>query len=182
MGNEVRQRVLGALGRFDVLQASGQLDGLLASCARFAQHSAVLSAARANRLEPLERTRIGPPLVFQRLWEQLGLPSLLGELLADRRFEFEVERAVKEVSEVVLGRGGRYQEVFGRRQKSKDPAPLKVKEVWVEDRRYIVCLNEEQAEVDRANREAILKSLADRLTRRARRVGVGRVVGCRLSR
>jgi len=72
-------------------------------------------------------------------------------------------RAVKEVSEVVLRRGGRYREVFGPKHKSKDPAPLKVKEVWVEDRRYIVCLNEEQAEVDRANREAIVAALQDQL-------------------
>jgi transposase len=360
-GDQVRQRVLGTLGRLDVLQATGQLDGLLASCGRFAAHSAVLSAEREDRLKPLRRIRIGPPLVFERLWQELGLPQVLRRLLADRKFEFDVERAVfltvlhrlfapgsdraaerwksgyamagveglqlhhlyramawlgeplpedqqadatpfaprcvkdrieealfektrdlfsgldlvffdttsiyfegeggetigqygnskdhrrdrkqmvvavvldeqgrpiccelwpgntsdakslipiidrlrrrfhigsicvvadrgmisrqtirelgqpernvryilgarlravKEVSEVVLRRGGRYREVFGPKQKSKDPAPLKVKEVWVEDRRYIVCLNEEQAEVDRANREAILKSLADRL-------------------
>jgi hypothetical protein len=360
-GGQVRQRVLGTLGRLDLLQASGQLDGLLASCARFAQHSAVLSAEREDRLEPLRRVRIGPPLVFERLWQELGLPQVLGRLLADRKFEFDVERAVfltvlhrlfapgsdraaerwksgyaiagveglrlhhlyramawlgeplpedqqahatpfaprcvkdrieealfektrdlfsgldlvffdttsiyfegaggdsigqygnskdhrrdrkqmvvavvldnegrpiccelwpgntsdaktlipiidrlrrrfhiqsicvvadrgmisretiralgqpernvrfllgarlravNEVSQVVLRRGGRYREVFGPKQKSKDPAPLKVKEVWVEDRRYIVCLNEEQAEADRACREAIVAALRDRL-------------------
>ena len=93
-GGQVRQRVLGTLGRLDLLQASGQLDGLLASCARFAQHSAVLSAEREDRLKPLRRVRIGPPLVFERLWQQLGLPQVLGRLLADRKFEFDVERAV----------------------------------------------------------------------------------------
>jgi hypothetical protein len=72
-------------------------------------------------------------------------------------------RATQEVAQVVLGRGGRYQEVVGPKGHSKDPAPLKVKEVWVEDRRYIVCLNPEQAEIDRANREAILQALAERL-------------------
>ena len=360
-GGQVRQRVLGTLGRLDVLKASGQLDGLLASCARFAQHSAVLSAEREDRLEPLRRVRIGPPLVFERLWQELGLPQVLRRLLADRKFGFDVERAVfltvlhrlfapgsdraaerwksgyaiagveglqlhhlyramawlgeplpedqqadatpfaprcvkdwieealfqktrdlfsgldlvffdttsiyfegeggdsigqygnskdhrrdrkqmvvamvldnegrpiccelwpgntsdaktlipiidrlrrrfhiqsicvvadrgmisretirelgqpernvrfilgarlravKEVSQVVLRRGGRYREVFGPKQKSKDPAPLKVKEVWVEDRRYIVCLNEEQAEADRAGREAIVAALQDQL-------------------
>jgi len=36
-----------------------------------------------------------------------------------------------------------------------DPSPLKVKEVWVEDaRRYVVCLNEDQATKDRHDREA----------------------------
>jgi Transposase DDE domain len=39
-------------------------------------------------------TRIGGPLLFERLWEQLGIAEVLGELLADRSFEFAVERAV----------------------------------------------------------------------------------------
>src|ERR1019366_2816631 len=39
------------------------------------------------------------------------------------------------------------------------PSPLKVKEGWVEDRRYVVCLNEDQATKDRHDREAILAAL-----------------------
>jgi hypothetical protein len=74
-------------------------------------------------------------------------------------------RAVAEVGEEVLSRGGRYQEVCGARRESKAPAPLKVKEVFVEDRPYVVCHNEEEAEKDRADREAIVASLQDRLRR-----------------
>ena len=51
----------------------------------------------------------------------------------------------------------------GPREKSTDPSPLKVKEVRVEDRRYVVCLNEEQAQKDRADREAIVESLREQL-------------------
>jgi hypothetical protein len=72
-------------------------------------------------------------------------------------------RSVKEIREEVLSRGGRYREVRGERQKSTDPSPLKVKEVRVEDRRYVVCLNEEQARKDRADREAIVASLQEQL-------------------
>jgi len=43
------------------------------------------------------------------------------------------------------------------------PLTLKVKEVWVEDRRYIVCFNPEQAEKDAADREAIVESLKEKL-------------------
>ena len=46
----VRQQVIATLGRLDVLQKTGQLDALLASCARFAEHSAVLSAHRQGRV------------------------------------------------------------------------------------------------------------------------------------
>jgi len=72
-------------------------------------------------------------------------------------------RNQKEVRDEVLGRAGRYQTVFSARSKSKDPSPLKVKEVSVGDRRYVVCLNEEHATKDRADREAILASLSERM-------------------
>ena len=72
-------------------------------------------------------------------------------------------RNVKEIYEDVLSRGGRYREVRGPREKSTDPSPLKVKEVCVEKRRYVVCLNEQQARKDHADREAIVASLREQL-------------------
>src|SRR5574340_301875 len=357
----VRQRVVATLGRLDVLQETGQLDALLASCARFAEHSAVLTAQRHGRVSAVAKVRIGPALVFGRLWEELGVPRVLGRLLAERKFGFDVERAVfvtvlhrlfapgsdraaevwrephaipgaaglqlqhlyramawmgeplpegqqahatpfsprcvhdqeeealyrrhkellpglelvffdttsiyfegeggetlgqyghskdhrgdlrqmvvavvldgrgrpiccelwpgnttdvrtllpvidrlkqrfhirsicivadrgmisaktigqlqaahrdtryilgarlravKEIYEEVLGRPGRYREVYGPKQNSKDPSPLKVKEVWVQERRYIICYNEDQAKKDACDREAILAGLRDRL-------------------
>jgi hypothetical protein len=42
---------------------------------------------------------------------------------------------------------------------------LKVKEVRVNGRRYIVCYNEDQAKKDRADRQAIVESLRDQLKR-----------------
>jgi transposase len=74
-------------------------------------------------------------------------------------------RAVKEVSERVLADRGRYQEVTPQRQTSKDPSPLKVKEVNIGDRRYIVCLNEEQRRKDAADRQAIVEHLREQLKR-----------------
>jgi len=357
----VQQRVIATLGRLDVLQRTGQLDALLASCARFAQHSAVLTAHRQGQVAATAKVRIGPPLVFGRLWEDLGFPKLLGRLLEERKFAFDLERAifvtvlhrlmapgsdraaevwqrqyamagseglqlqhfyramgwlgepladdqqagatpfaprcvkdqieeslfaqtrdlfsslelvffdttsicfegeggqsigqyghtkdhrgdckqmvvavvldgrgrpiccelwpgnttdvttlipvidrlkqrfhvesicvvadrgmisrdtiaklqavhrstryilgarlraVKEIYEEVLSRPGRYHEVYGPPKTSKDPSPLKVKEVWVDDRRYLVCHNEDQAKKDAADREAILAGLRERL-------------------
>jgi hypothetical protein len=72
-------------------------------------------------------------------------------------------RNVKEIYKNVLSRGSRYREVHGPREKSTDPSPLKVKEVHVEDRRYVVCLNEEQAKKDRADRQAIVEALREQL-------------------
>jgi transposase len=72
-------------------------------------------------------------------------------------------RSQKEVKEDVLARAGRYRVVHPPRIKSDDPSPLKVKEVRVEDRRYIVCLNEDEAKKDATDREAIVAALREQL-------------------
>jgi transposase len=72
-------------------------------------------------------------------------------------------RNVKEIRETVLSRGGRYRVVHGPREHSKSPSPLKVKQMMVDSRRYIVCHNEEQHRKDRADREAILEKLRAQL-------------------
>jgi hypothetical protein len=89
-----RQRVLATLGRLDQLQQSGQLDALLASGARLAQHALLLTAHRDGQLLTLNTRRLGPALIFDRLWQQTHCRDVLSTLLAERRFEFPVERAV----------------------------------------------------------------------------------------
>jgi transposase len=64
----------------------------------------------------------------------------------------------------VVARAGRYAEVHPKSDDRNDPSPLKVKQVWVEDtRRYVVCVNEDQATKDRFDREAVVASLRDAL-------------------
>jgi len=70
-------------------------------------------------------------------------------------------RRQREVTHSVLGRAGRYQEVAEN---------LWVKEVRVEDRRYIVCLNPDEAKRDAEEREAIVKALEDELRQGARQL------------
>lgn len=72
-------------------------------------------------------------------------------------------RKVKEIKEEVLSRAGRYREVYPEGISSKDPSPLKVKEVMIDDRRYIICLNDRQARKDAADRQAIIDSLVEKL-------------------
>lgn len=74
-------------------------------------------------------------------------------------------RRQKEVSGEVLSRAGRYRVVRDPEHTREGSAPLKVKQVTVEDRRYIVCLNEKQAKKDAADRAAIVASLRDQLKR-----------------
>jgi hypothetical protein len=72
-------------------------------------------------------------------------------------------RSQNEVKDDVLSRGGRYRVVHPQGVHHKDPSPLKVKEVWVEECRYVVCLNEDEARKDAADREAIVDALRKKL-------------------
>jgi transposase len=91
---QVRQRVLSTLGRVDALQASGQLDALLRSGLRFCQRLAVIDAHAAGQTEAVQVQRVGPDLVFGRLWEDLGVERVIQEAVASRRYGFDVERAI----------------------------------------------------------------------------------------
>jgi DDE family transposase len=68
-------------------------------------------------------------------------------------------RSSKEARAIAATDEGHYHTVFPRRTTSHDPAPLRVKQVWREDRRYIVCFNPDEAEQDRHDREAIVAAL-----------------------
>src|ERR671933_2945786 len=76
------QRVIKQLGRRDEVEASGLLDGLIASAARHSRRSIVLSSYYRGELAELRRVSIGPDLVFGRLWQALGCRDVLQGLLA----------------------------------------------------------------------------------------------------
>ena len=97
-------------------------------------------------------------MISQKTIEKLESSSRKADYILGARL-----RLVKEIKQEVLSRAGRYRVVNPPRTKSKDPSPLKVKEVMTEDRRYIVCHNEEQARKDRADREAIVAGLQQQL-------------------
>jgi transposase len=72
-------------------------------------------------------------------------------------------RKHKEVREEVLSVAGRYRVVLPKSKSKKAPAPLKVKDVVIDGRQYVVCVNEDQAHKDAADREAILRALREKL-------------------
>jgi hypothetical protein len=94
-GGAVRQNVIATLGRADELAARGALASLLASGARFCDQVMLLSALQSDLDGPrLLAKRIGPALLFGRLWHETGCGAVIAGLLAGREFEFPVERAV----------------------------------------------------------------------------------------
>ena len=273
-GKKVRQQVIATLGRLDLLKASGQLERLMRSGLRHCESLAVIDAYAAGEIQPVAIRRIGPDLVFARLWKESGIPEVLHSVLKARQYEFDLERAIyltvlhrlfasgsdraaerwredylipgteglelhhlyramaflgdaieqlqkptgavrcnKDLIEEALferrrdlltevelvffdttslyfeGHGG---ESIGQRGHNKDHRPdlkqmvvgmavdvdgrpiccemwpgntadVTVKEVWVEDRRYVFCLNEEERRKDAHDREAIVAHLKEQL-------------------
>jgi hypothetical protein len=89
---QVRQRVIATLGRLDVLAASGQLDRLVRSGARFATQAMVLSAAQDDATAAVRR--IGPAWVFERLWAETGCRAVIEDVAKERKHGFALERAI----------------------------------------------------------------------------------------
>src|SRR5271156_5153320 len=84
-GDQVRQQVIATLGRFEELQASGPLERLLRSGARFAAKAMGLSAASDEAATTIAVRRIGPALVFERLWQETGCRAAITELTGRRK-------------------------------------------------------------------------------------------------
>jgi Transposase DDE domain len=89
-----KQRIIKNLGRKEVVVASGELERLASSVARYAERAVVLSQLAAGNPDGLACQRIGAPLLFGRLWEETGCNAVIEAVLDARQFEFPVERAV----------------------------------------------------------------------------------------
>ena len=89
-----RQQVLVTLGRYDHLVDKGSLKSLLASGERFCDELLILSDHKKGKSKKVSTRRIGAVLIFERLWQESGISEILSELLAERFFEFDVEKAI----------------------------------------------------------------------------------------
>ena len=88
-GEKVRQQVFGTLGRLDELKASGRLEALMRSGLRHCENFTVIDAHAAGETQPVTVLRIGPELVFGRLWKESGIQEVVQSLLEARRYEFD---------------------------------------------------------------------------------------------
>jgi hypothetical protein len=89
-----KQRIIANLGRREVVVARGDLDRLARSVARLAQRSMVLSLVEGEAPPNAVCRRIGPALLFERLWQEVGCRAVLEELAGQRQFAFTAERGV----------------------------------------------------------------------------------------
>jgi Transposase DDE domain len=79
-----KQRIIANLGRKEIVDARGDLDRLTRSLARLAQRSLVLSALDGEVPPGVACRRIGPALLFERLWQETGCRAVVNELAAPK--------------------------------------------------------------------------------------------------
>jgi transposase len=91
-GKVTRQRVIGTIGRMDQLALGGQVDQLLRSLAKYSERALLLLAGASD--PQAEVKKVGPALIFERLWDRSGIGESIRELLDGRRYRFDVERAI----------------------------------------------------------------------------------------
>ena len=88
----VRQQVIATLGRMDELSAKGCVETLIRSLSRFSEQAMLIISGKSD--VSLEAKKIGPTLIFERLWEQTGIGQAIRRQADERKFGFDVERAV----------------------------------------------------------------------------------------
>ena len=93
-GKKVKQHVLCTLGRLDKFTTSGQIDGLAKSLLRFSDKIKVIDLYNQNQLKILKDVSIGPSLVFERIWKELGIGEIIKEMALNRNYQFDLERAI----------------------------------------------------------------------------------------
>jgi len=91
-GPKTIQRVIATIGRMDHLQERGEIENLVRSLSRFSEKVLLVLSGQGDT--QVSAKKIGPALVFERLWEELGIGRTLDDLLQGRKFGFEVERAI----------------------------------------------------------------------------------------
>jgi len=89
---KVKQRVIATIGRMDRLQAKGRVETLIRSLSRFSERALLILSGKSD--VSADALKIGPPIIFERLWKETGIQKAIKRLLQDRQFEFDVERAI----------------------------------------------------------------------------------------
>jgi hypothetical protein len=89
---KVVQRVITTLGRLDQMTEKGEVESLVRSLSRFSERTLLILSDKSK--VSVSAKKIGPALIFERLWKELGIGSIVSSLVADRKYGFSVERAL----------------------------------------------------------------------------------------
>jgi transposase len=93
-GKKTIQRVIATIGRMDQMQTKGEVENLMRSLSRFSEKVLLVLSSRGNADVRAAAKKIGPAIIFERLWQELSIDTIIRRLLKGRKFEFDVERAI----------------------------------------------------------------------------------------
>jgi hypothetical protein len=79
----VKQQVIATLGRMDELSAKGRVETLIRSLSRFSERAMLIITGKSD--VALEAKKIGPALIFERLWQQTGIGAAMWQDLSSCR-------------------------------------------------------------------------------------------------
>ena len=91
-GSKTIQRVIATIGRMDHLEAKGDIENIIRSLSRYSEKVLLILSGKSEVHAVAKK--IGPSLIFERLWKELGIGKIIQGFLGGRRFEFDVERAI----------------------------------------------------------------------------------------
>ena len=83
--SKVKQRVISTIGRMDQLQAKGRVETLIRSLSRFSERVMLILSGESEVLA--DAKKIGPALIFERLWQRTGIKDAIKRMLSSRSFE-----------------------------------------------------------------------------------------------
>jgi hypothetical protein len=72
---KVKQRVIATVGRMDRLNAKGAVEPLVRSLSRFSEKVLLVLSSKGD--VKANARKIGPALIFERLWNQLGIKQAI---------------------------------------------------------------------------------------------------------
>jgi transposase len=91
-GTKTIQRVVATIGRMDQIQEKGEIESLVRSLSRFSEKVLLVLSGKSD--VRADAKKIGPALICERLWKELEIGKIIRRLLAERKFGFDVERAI----------------------------------------------------------------------------------------
>jgi transposase len=91
-GAKTIQRVVATIGRMDQIQDKGEIENLVRSLSRYSEKVLLVLSGKSDIRA--DAKKISPALICERLWKELGIGKIIRRLLSERKFEFDVERAI----------------------------------------------------------------------------------------
>jgi transposase len=74
------------------MTGKGEVEALVRSLSRFSEKTLLILSEQSTVTAAAKK--IGPALIFERLWQELGIGTIISALVAERKFGFSVERAL----------------------------------------------------------------------------------------